>query len=190
MADTTAGAEEEDDEEDEEEDMQQDIEEAEVPIGQPATETAKESEEEEIDGGMTVQLAASEDEDEEDEEILATMAADDDWDGFSGNEDVEDGNKDDRNHQLELEAESLGRRVDASDTAAEKRQRVKDAVKSQKSRAEREAAEEVERRKMMMPARKRKMYEKMVYSNTKKDDEVEKLKAKRRKIEKQLGKKK
>ncbi len=43
--------------------------------------------------------------------------------------------------------------------------------------------EEVERQKMMMSNKKRKLYEKMQHSNAKRDVEAEKLRAKRRKLE-------
>ncbi|KAI7150721.1 hypothetical protein KC343_g8070, partial [Hortaea werneckii] len=69
-------------------------------------------------------------------------------------------------------------------TEAEKRKAARQASQTKRSKAEREQEEELERRKMMMPRRKRKMYEKMVYSNARKDEEAEKLRAKKRKIEK------
>jgi pescadillo protein len=64
--------------------------------------------------------------------------------------------------------------------------RKQEAEKAQKaiSRKRKEAQEETDRQKMMMSRRKRKIFEKMQYSNAKKDAEAEKLRGKRRKIEK------
>ncbi|KAI7255986.1 hypothetical protein KC335_g13535, partial [Hortaea werneckii] len=137
------------------------------------------------DGGMDVALAGSDDDDEE--ETPANGKADDDeWGGLSGDEDgAEDVTaKSSREHQAELEAEASGRKVSSAPTEAEKRKAARQASQTKRSKAEREQEEELERRKMMMPRRKRKMYEKMVYSNARKDEEAEKLRAKKRKIEK------
>lgn len=113
-----------------------------------------------------------------------------DWDGFSGAED--DDEPEDpaeaaaKAHQAELEAEALGKTV-VPKAPKTKKEEKKAAMKkiSAKERAEKE---EVERQKMMMPNRKRKMYEKMVYSNAAKDEESKKIRAKRRMIEKNGGK--
>ena len=77
----------------------------------------------------------------------------------------------------------------AVESAPEKKKAAREASQAKRTRAEREELEDVERRKMMMPRRKRKMYEKMVYSNARKDEEAEALRAKKRKIEKGGGKK-
>lgn len=50
-----------------------------------------------------------------------------------------------------------------------------------------EAAEELERRKMMMSRKKRKLVEKMMYGNRKREDEAEKLRSKKRRLEKAKG---
>ncbi|KAK3719474.1 mRNA-binding ribosome synthesis protein nop7 [Vermiconidia calcicola] len=142
-------------------------------------EEAREMEEEleEEDGGMDVRLAHSDDEESDGQDITAAA---DEWGGFSGDEGAADADADEsaaRQAQAELEAEALGQ----APAPASKTKRSKEAARS---KAEREAQEDVERRKMMMPRRKRKMYEKMVYSNARKDEETGKLRAKRRKIEK------
>ena len=148
-------------------------------------EEVREMEEElddEEDGGMDVQLAASDDEGSDEE--VDIIRGDGEWDGFSGDE-VE-GNVDvhDSSHraQAELEAEALGQHPKATNEHS-KAKEAKKAAQAKRMRAEREAQEDVERRKMVMPRRKRKMYEKMVYSNARKDEEAGKLRAKRRKIE-------
>ncbi|KAK3674958.1 mRNA-binding ribosome synthesis protein nop7 [Recurvomyces mirabilis] len=147
---------------------------------------AREVEEElEADEGMDVELAASDD--SEDDEDAAPGAADDDWDGLSDDEgeapETDHATREAREHQLELEAEAKGQIIKTSDEG-EKKKQARQAKKDVRTRAEREAEEDVERRKMMMSRRKRKMFEKMVYSNARKDEETEKLRGKRRKIEK------
>ncbi|KAI6892439.1 hypothetical protein KC334_g13389, partial [Hortaea werneckii] len=135
-------------------------------------------------GGMDVALAGSDD--DEEEASAPGKAEDDEWGGLSGDEDgAEDAMaKSGREHQAELEAEASGRKVSSAPTEAEKRKAARQASQTKRSKAEREQEEELERRKMMMPRRKRKMYEKMVYSNARKDEEAEKLRAKKRKLEK------
>ncbi|KAK0920179.1 mRNA-binding ribosome synthesis protein nop7 [Friedmanniomyces endolithicus] len=152
-------------------------------------EEARELEDEVIvDDGMDVELAASDDDEEDD--ILDTKAGAgiDEWGGFSGDEagDVDESTREARAHQAELEAEALGHMPQSGKNDAKKQAR--EAAQSKRTKAEREALEDVERRKLMMPRRKRKMFEKMVYSNAKKDEEAERLRAKKRKIEKQGGK--
>lgn len=144
-----------------------------------------EDEDEEEDGGMDVELAASDDEDSVD----AGADEDDEWGGLSGDEDpanLDPAAQEARAHQAELEAEARGQAISSAtaDAKAVKSKQKKDA----RSRAEREAQEDLERRKMMMPRRKRKMFEKMTYSNARKDEEAERLRGKRRKIEARTAK--
>jgi len=136
---------------------------------------------EEEDGGMDVNLAGSEDDSANEEAQDAEATGEGDWDGLSdaeAEEDPDDTTSAARQMQAELEAEALGRRVPAVTKTA----KVSKAS-AKKAREEREAREDVERRKMMMPNRKRKMYEKMVYSNARKAEEAEKLVGKRRRVE-------
>lgn len=129
--------------------------------------------------GMDVELAGSEDEDEDE----ADAASDDEFGGFSGDEDEEaPATTEADRHQSELLAEAKGQKV-APTKAPTPKEKVA-AAKDKRSKAEREEEEKLEMRKMMAPRRKRKMYEKMVYSNARKDEEAEKLRDKRRKIEK------
>lgn len=132
--------------------------------------------------GMDVNLAGSDSEGEEDE------AEDDEFGGFSGDEDEQPATTEADAHQAELLAEAKGQKV-APAKAPTAKEKVA-AAKDKRTKAEREADEDLERRKMMAPRRKRKMYEKMVYSNARKDEEAEKLREKRRKIEKGKGGKK
>ncbi|KAK4507631.1 hypothetical protein PRZ48_001366 [Zasmidium cellare] len=193
---TAAEAEAEDDEDDEDEEVDDGSEGEEVD-GVRGDQEAKEMEDD-LEGkevaqgeGMDVELADSDEEDEDDEEEAGTGAApDDEWGGISGDEEDEDeAAREAREHQAELEAEATGRSVKSKE-AKDKKKAGNAAAQAKRTAAEKAAEEDVERRKMMMPRRKRKMYEKMVYSNARKDDESEKLRAKRRKIEKSLGKQK
>ncbi|KAH7058649.1 ribosome biogenesis protein Pescadillo [Macrophomina phaseolina] len=83
-------------------------------------------------------------------------------------------------HQRELEAEAKGKPY-ASNGAD---QRKKGDARKRKAKKDKAEEEELERQKMMMSRSKRKLLEKMTYSNKKKDEQAEKLRAKRRKIEK------
>ena len=95
-------------------------------------------------------------------------------------------------HQLELEAEAAGVTFSESNSITKangtpikgilKRSKGEEARKKAAKKT-REEEEELERRKMMMGRKKRKLVEKMLYSNKTKDDEAEKLRAKRRKLE-------
>ena len=69
----------------------------------------------------------------------------------------------------------------APDNSAHK---AKADARKKAAKKAKEEDEELERAKMMMSRKKRKILEKMVYSNKKKDAEAETLRAKRRKIEK------
>ena len=98
-------------------------------------------------------------------------------------------------HQRELEAEAAGLTFSEASTATKAvSESVKgilktgpaskgDEARKKAVRKRREEDEELERRKMMMPRKKRKVLDKMFYSNRKKDEEAEKLRGKRRKIE-------
>lgn len=97
-------------------------------------------------------------------------------------------------HQRELEAEAAG--LTYSDTFVKSNGTlVKGILKPSKgdearrkaARKRREEEEELERRKMMMGRKKRKVLDKMLYSNKQKDAEAEKLRSKRRKIEGRKG---
>ena len=104
--------------------------------------------------------------------------------------DVESDSSDIR-HQRELESEARG--VTFTETRPGKPKgilkssgQVDADMKRRKAlaRQRKEEEEEMERRKMMMGRKKRKLVEKMLYSNSQKDDEAEKLRAKRRRLEK------
>lgn len=179
----------EEEEEEDEEESDEEMEEApkdKKQSSKPAekSEDEDEDDDESVDGGMDVQLADSdEDESESDEE------EEDEFGGFeeeaaSESEDEEESAR--TQHQKELEAEAAGLPYTASNGA--------DKGKKQSSQSKKFAAkkrkeeEELERQKMMMSRKKRKLLDKMLYSNKKKDEEAQKLRSKRRKIEKAASK--
>lgn len=130
------------------------------------------SDEEEIEGdaaeGMTVDMADGSSEDE---------AVAEDFGGFEEAQDVESADED-NDHQAELAAEAAGKSISGSKQKSATNTRKQDRLARQKK-----ADEEVERQKMMMSNKKRKLYEKMQHSNNAKDAEAEKLRQKRRKLE-------
>ena len=126
--------------------------------------------------GMDVELAGS------DSEAEGAAASDDEFGGFSGDEDEQEPTTEADAHQAELLAEAKGLKV-APAKAPTAKEKVA-AAKDKRTRAQREEDEKLEMRKMMAPRRKRKMYEKMVYSNNEKAGVAENLREKKRKIEK------
>ncbi|TKA32445.1 hypothetical protein B0A50_01553 [Salinomyces thailandicus] len=139
----------------------------------------------EEDGGMDVELAGSDS--EVDDAAAAGAQPDDEWGGFSGDEAddtaLDAAAKATRDHQAELLAEATGQKLSNTSSAKDQKKAAREASQARRAREEREAREDGERRKMMMPRRKRKMFDKMVYSNARKDEEAEKLRGKRRRIE-------
>lgn len=129
-------------------------------------------------GGMDV--AGSEDDEPEDDQ--------EDVESFGGFSDAEDDEEDDeatsaaKQRQRELEAELTG--VALEEKEVDPRAKAKADARKKAAKKAKEEEEELERAKMMMSRKKRKILEKMVYSNKKKDAEAETLRAKRRKIEK------
>ena len=112
----------------------------------------------------------------------------DDSDSFGGFSDVEEDNEvvtSAMQRQQELEAELLG--VELHEEAVDPKAKAKADARKKTIRKQKEEDEEIERAKMMMSRKKRKIFEKMTYSNKKKDAEAEGLRSKRRKLEK-LGK--
>ena len=137
---------------------------------------------EDIDGGMDI--AGSEDEsDDSDQE-----GQEETFGGFEDDELEADSASDvdeipQTYHQKELAAEAAGLPfTNDSDNVPSKAENAK----KRRTNKERKEAEELERQKMMMSRKKRKLFEKMQYGNAKKDAEAEKLRSKRRKIEKSL----
>jgi pescadillo protein len=128
--------------------------------------------------GMDV--AGSVDEESEDEEQA------DDADSFGGFSSAEEEDDEDASaamkRQKELEAELLG--VELNEKSVDPKAKAKADARKKTLKKQKEEDEEIERAKMMMSRKKRKIFEKMTYSNKKKDAEAEALRSKRRKIEK------
>ncbi|PQE14002.1 putative Pescadillo -like protein [Rutstroemia sp. NJR-2017a BBW] len=103
--------------------------------------------------------------------------------GFSdAEEDEDEGESAALQRQRELEAELSG--VALQEKEVDPRTKAKADAKKKAAKKAKEEDEELERAKMMMSRKKRKILEKMVYSNKKKDAEAEALRSKRRKLEK------
>lgn len=131
-------------------------------------------------------IAGSEDDDsEEEEEVEATFAEFSDAEEESEDEDEDEAATAALQRQRELEAELTGTTLE--ENKVDPKAKAKADARKKAARAKKEEDEEMERAKMMMSRKKRKILEKMVYSNKKKDAEAENLRAKRRKIEKKKG---
>ncbi|KAJ9606101.1 mRNA-binding ribosome synthesis protein nop7 [Cladophialophora chaetospira] len=139
-----------------------------------ASEEAVEFDEEIDAGGMDV---AGSDDDSEDEAGIE----DDTFAGFADDAALEESDVDEEaEHQKELEAEAAGRPVKSIVKGSDKNTKAIKARKIERAKKN----EEVERQKMMMSNKKRKLFEKMEHSNNKRDVNAEKLRGKRRKLEK------
>ncbi|KAG6010476.1 mRNA-binding ribosome synthesis protein nop7 [Claviceps maximensis] len=140
---------------------------------------ADEEADETVDG---MDVAEDEDDDEEDED------EEDDADDM----DVEDDDDDDESadedamRQQELEAELTGAPVKSK--ANNGKDKVKEQARKALSKKAKEEAEDLERAKGMLSKKKRKLYEQMIYTNNKKSAEDQKLRSKRRKLEKEKAK--
>lgn len=139
------------------------------------------SDEDVVDAG-DMDVAQSEDDDTSDEDNA-------DEEGFSGfdveldeEEEADDALDEEAQHQRELEAEAAGKSIPLNGSTSEKPN--KDKARRKRELEQKRKDEEIERQKLMMSNKKRKLFEKMQFSNTKKDAEAEKLRRKRRKLEK------
>jgi pescadillo protein len=135
---------------------------------------------EEVDATAEGMDIAGSDEDSE------AAGDDDSFGGFSDAE--EEAEEEDESttaalqRQRELEAEATG--VILEEKEVDPRAKAKADARKKAAKKAKEEDEELERAKMMMSRKSRKVLEKMTYSNKRKDVESEKLRAKRRKIEK------
>lgn len=150
----------------------------------PTNGEASEAEnDEELEGGMKISRGESSNEDED-------LASEDSFQGFDdeeGAESEDDAELERLQHQRELEAEAAGKiYVEPLSKIGMKGkgQQSKGPLKTKAEKKRKQEEEELERQKMMMSRKKRKILEKMLYSNRKKDQEAELLRSKRRKLEK------
>ncbi|KAL2131883.1 hypothetical protein VTI74DRAFT_4468 [Chaetomium olivicolor] len=155
-------------------------------------EDAKEEEEHGEESGVENDMDVASDEEDEDEE-----EEDGDFEGLSDEEeeeDEEDGSEDEEEsatlqRQRELEAELAGKSVKSDGKKVDAKTKAKLEAKKALERKKRQEAEDLERAKGMLSKKKRKLFEQMQYTNNKKSAEDMKLRAKRRKLEKELAKK-
>ncbi|KAI1422611.1 Pescadillo N-terminus-domain-containing protein [Xylaria sp. FL1777] len=163
---------------------------------EPEEEALEDSDEEEVDGdeeedsfavkkpkaaanGMDVD-ASDDDEDEADDGSFGGFS---EGEGEAREDDEEDESESEElRNQQELEAELSGKPV--KQTKMNARSQKLEAKKKLAQKAK-EEAEEIERAKGMLSKKKRKLFEQMQYTNNKKSAEDQKLRAKRRKLEKQ-----
>ena len=178
-------------EEQEEEDMSAEEHEEEPAVnGTKALTTTDESA---VNGGMDI--AGTDDDDDNDQDNDADK--DDEFTGFdsapSADEDEAETLR--TQHQRDLEAEASGLPFsgdhngakNATGNASIATKKKGDEARKKAARKRREEEEELERQKMMMSRKKRKVLDKMLFSNRKKDEEAERLRGKRRRIEKGRG---
>lgn len=143
------------------------------------------------DGDETVEgMDIAEDEDEdEDEEGEDEDEDEDEGDAEKMEEDVQEEDEDEDEaalRQQELEAELTGASVKAKTTNS--KAKAKEQARKALRKKAKEEAEDLERAKGMLSKKKRKLYEQMIYTNNKKSAEDQKLRAKRRKLEKEKAK--
>ncbi|KAJ4290774.1 mRNA-binding ribosome synthesis protein nop7 [Collariella sp. IMI 366227] len=140
-----------------------------------------EGEESEVENDMDI---ASDDDEEEDEDA--------EFEGVSeAEEDDEEEDEEEAatlQRQRELEAELAGKSV-KGDKKVDAKTKAKLEAKKAHDRKKKQEAEDLERAKGMLSKKKRKLFEQMQYTNNKKSAEDMKLRAKRRKMEKELAKK-
>ncbi|WYZ44394.1 hypothetical protein EsH8_VII_000830 [Colletotrichum jinshuiense] len=149
---------------------------------EPEGEALAESDEEMAEDAGDMDVAGSDDEDEEGGEGSDLGdASEDEEEAGSDDDDAE------AQRQLELEAELTGGNVKAKETKPKSK---KEAARKAHAKKVAEEAEDIERAKGMLSKKKRKLFEQMQYTNNKKSAEDEKLRAKRRRLEKQLNNKK
>ncbi|KAI0106927.1 Pescadillo N-terminus-domain-containing protein [Daldinia grandis] len=111
--------------------------------------------------------------------------------GFSDEEKAANESEDDEQaaelqYQRELEAELTGKPI--KQTASNPQSKAKVEARKRLAKQAKEEAEELERAKGMLSKKKRKLFEQMQYTNSKKSAEDQKLREKRRKLEKQKAK--
>ncbi|GJC84931.1 pescadillo protein [Colletotrichum liriopes] len=148
--------------------------------GEALAESDGEMDVDEADAG-DMDVAGSEDDEEEDD------GEGSDFGGVSADEEEAESEDDEESQrQRELEAELTGGAVKAKET---KPKTKKEAARKAHAKKMAEEAEDIERAKGMLSKKKRKLFEQMQYTNNKKSAEDEKLRAKRRRLEKQLNKK-
>ncbi|KAL1889904.1 mRNA-binding ribosome synthesis protein nop7 [Sporothrix stenoceras] len=141
------------------------------------------------DHGMDV--AGTDESDEEDEEEETTTAKKPSQ-SVGAPEDADEDDEEEADsalqRQLELEAELSGKPIRNGKAPLDARAKAKANARKALARDAKQKEDELERAKGMLPKKKRRLYEQMVYTNTKRSAEDEKLRAKRRKLERKNAK--
>ncbi|KAG6119522.1 mRNA-binding ribosome synthesis protein nop7 [Claviceps humidiphila] len=133
--------------------------------------------------GMDVDEDEQDDDEEGDEDEDEDEEGDDQMDVEVDDDESAD---EDALRQQELEAELTGASVKSKATNV--KAKAKDQARKALSKKAKEEAEDLERAKGMLSKKKRKLYEQMIYTNNKKSAEDQKLRSKRRKLEKEKEK--
>ncbi|KAG6100806.1 mRNA-binding ribosome synthesis protein nop7 [Claviceps sp. LM220 group G6] len=133
--------------------------------------------------GMDVDEDEQDDDEEGDEDEDEDEEGDDQMDVEVDDDESAD---EDALRQQELEAELTGAPVKSKATNV--KAKAKDQARKALSKKAKEEAEDLERAKGMLSKKKRKLYEQMIYTNNKKSAEDQKLRSKRRKLEKEKAK--
>ncbi|KAG6021813.1 mRNA-binding ribosome synthesis protein nop7 [Claviceps sp. Clav32 group G5] len=129
------------------------------------------------------------DEDEQDDDEEGDEDEDEDEEGADQMDvevDDDESADEDALRQQELEAELTGAPVKSKATNV--KAKAKDQARKALSKKAKEEAEDLERAKGMLSKKKRKLYEQMIYTNNRKSAEDQKLRSKRRKLEKEKEK--
>jgi pescadillo len=166
-----------------------------------------EEEDEEVDDSLAVKAieaptndmdVAEEEEDDDDEEEEDDQEDDKEgaeaFGGFSEAEADEDEQVDDEDaaelqYQRELIAEMTGQSVVSKSAPQNGKSKAKADARKKLAAQAKEEAEDLERARGMLSKKKRKLHDQMMYTNNKKAAEDQKLRAKRRKLEKQKARK-
>lgn len=145
-------------------------------------EDAKDGAEEGSDVENDMDVDEAEDDEEEEEDAEEEVEEDE--------EDIEEDEEESKTlqRQLELEAELQGKKVQNKKVDAKTKSKLEQRKALEKKA--KEEAEDLERAKGMLSKKKRKLFEQMQYTNNKKSAQDEKLRAKRRKLEKENAQKK
>ncbi|KAG5996703.1 mRNA-binding ribosome synthesis protein nop7 [Claviceps pusilla] len=148
-----------------------------------ADEETDEEADETVEG---MDIAEDEQDDDEDDEDDEDDDGEDGADQMDAEDDEDESADEDAVRQQELEAELTGAPVKGK--ATEGKDKAKEQARKALSKKAKEEAEDLERAKGMLSKKKRKLYEQMIYTNNKKSAEDQKLRSKRRKLEKEKAK--
>jgi pescadillo protein len=135
-----------------------------------------------VEAGEGMQVDGSEEDSDSEAEVR-----EEEWSGVEEKDsdlEMSDTEAERLQYQRELEAEADGKPFTTADAGRTPGKKVSEARKKA-DKKRKEAEEELDRQRMMLPNRKRKLFDKMQYGNSKRDAEAEKLRKKKRKLEKQ-----